>query len=294
MMLDIDHARRRAAAPGRRAVLVRRAGRAGQTWLLVMLITLFALWPLYWMVVQSLQPRGERYLFPPQLLPTEPTFAAFSAIWESTEIVVWLRNTLVVAVCSAALTLVFAAWGAYAMSRWHTRGVGVAGFLTLATQMMPGIVLMIPIFKAFIDLGLVGGLHGLVVANFIFAVPVATWMLKSIFDTIPEEIEEAARVDGCNRLGVLFRITLPLALPGVVATGVFAFIASWNEYMFARLIITRSTDWVGSMGIASFFGELSTPWPEVMAAALVFAAPPVVLFLAFQKYFVAGLAGASK
>lgn len=101
-------------------------------------------------------------------------------------------------------------------------------------------------------------------------------------------------IDGCTRLGVLFRITLPIALPGVVATGVFAFIAAWNEYMFARLIINRSTDWVGSMGIASFFGELATPWPEVMAAAIIFALPPVVLFLLFQRYFVAGLAGATK
>jgi len=93
---------------------------------------------------------------------------------------------------------------------------------------------------------------------------------------------------------VLLRNAPPLALPGVIATGVFAFIAAWNEYMFARLVINRSDDWVGSMGIASFFGELSTPWSEVMAAAIIFALPPVLLFLAFQRYFVAGLAGATK
>lgn len=274
--------------------VLRRLGEGGQTWLLVMLVTLFALGPLYWMLVQALQPMQQRYIFPPQLLPSDPSLDAFWRVWQSTDIVTWLRNTFIVAVTSASLVLVFAAWGAYAMSRWRSRGVGLAAYFTLATQMMPGIVLMIPIYRAFIQLGLVGGLHGLIVANFLFSVPVATWMLKSIFDSIPEEIEEAARLDGCSRLGVLFRITLPIALPGVIATGVFAFIAAWNEYIFARLIISRSTDWVGSMGIASFFGELSTPWPEVMAAAIIFALPPMVLFLAFQRYFVAGLGGATK
>jgi multiple sugar transport system permease protein len=274
--------------------VLRRLGEGGQTWLLVMLVTLFALGPLYWMLVQALQPMQQRYIFPPQLLPSDPSLDAFWRVWQSTDIVTWLRNTFIVAVTSAILVLVFAAWGAYAMSRWRSRGVGLAAYFTLATQMMPGIVLMIPIYRAFIQLGLVGGLHGLIVANFLFSVPVATWMLKSIFDSIPEEIEEAARLDGCSRLGVLFRITLPIALPGVIATGVFAFIASWNEYIFARLIINRSTDWVGSMGIASFFGELSTPWPEVMAASIIFALPPTALFLAFQRYFVDGLGGATK
>jgi len=274
--------------------VLRRAGDVGQTWFLVMLVTLFALAPLYWMLVQALQPMEQRYAFPPQLLPTEPSLAAFWRVWESTDILTWLRNTFVVAVTSATLVLVFGAWGAYAMSRWRSRGVGLAAYFTLATQMMPGIVLMIPIYRAFIQLGLVGGLHGLIVANFVFSIPVATWMLKSIFDSIPEEIEEAARLDGCSRLGVLFRVPLPIAFPGVIATGVFPFFAAWNDYFFARLIINRSTDWVGSMGIASFFGELSTPWPEVMAAAIIFALPPMVLFLAFQRYFVEGLGGATK
>lgn len=290
-------AERKLLRPSRAQVVwfrFRRTLQFSQTWLLVMLVTVFALWPLYWMLVQAVQPATQRYVFPPQVLPVEPTLQAFVEVWSSTEILLWLQNTIVVATCAALLTLVFAAWGAYAMARWHTRGVGVASYFTLATQMMPGIVLMIPIFRAFIELKLVGGLHGLVVANFLFAVPVATWMLKSIFDTIPEEIEEAAFLDGCSRFGVLFRITLPIALPGVIATGVFAFIAAWNEYMFARLIISRSSQWVGSMGIASFFGELATPWPQVMAAAILFAIPPVTLFLIFQRYFVAGLAGASK
>lgn len=282
------------ARPDRRAWRLRRASSLGRTWLLAVLLLIFALWPVYWMTVQSLQPPGARYIYPPELFPSAPSLESFTTVWSTTAISTWLRNTVVVASCSALLTVLFAAWGGYAMSRWRTRGVGVASYLTLATQMMPGIVLMIPIYRAFVSIGLVGELRGLVTANLLFSLPVATWLLKSIFDSIPEELEDAARVDGCNRLGVLFRITLPLAGPGVVATGVFAFVNAWNEYMFARLIITESSDWVGSMGIASFFGELSTPWPEVMAAAIIFAVPPALLFLAFQRYFVAGLSGATK
>lgn len=263
-------------------------------WFFVALFLFFALAPLYWMAVQALQPPGYRYAFPPEFFPSQPSVEAFFSVWQTRPILTWLTNTLIVSLSSAALTVLFAASGAYAMSRWNRRGVGVAAYLTLATQMLPAIVLMIPIFTAFVAVGLVGDLRGLVVANFIFSLPIATWMLKSIFDTVPESLDEAARVDGCTRVGVLFRVVLPVAAPGIVATAVFAFISAWNEYLFARLIINRSGDWVASMGIASFFGEFSTPWPEVMAAAIILGLPPVLLFLGFQRYFVAGLGGSMK
>jgi multiple sugar transport system permease protein len=160
--------------------------------------------------------------------------------------------------------------------------------------MMPPVVLMIPLFKAFVALHLVDGLTGLVVADFFFALPVATWMLRSVFDGIPEEIEEAARVDGCNRLGALTRITLPLALPGVAAAGIFAFIHSWEEYLFARVLISAPDKWIGSIGIASFFGEYHTSWPQVMAAAVIFTLPPVLLFLVVQRRFIDGISGGLK
>lgn len=289
-----DHRRAERAVTPRTARRMRALGAGARTWLFVALFLLFALGPVYWMVVQALQPPGFRYQYPPELFPSEPTVESFFSVWQTRPILTWLLNTVIVATCSALLTVIFAAWGAYAMSRWNRRGVGAAAYFALATQMMPAIVLMIPIFIAFANLGLVGDLKGLVIANFIFALPVATWMLKSIFDTVPESLDEAARVDGCTRLGVLFRITLPVAAPGVVATAVFAFVSAWNEYLFARLIIDRSGDWVASMGIASFFGEFSTPWPEVMAAAIILGLPPVLLFLGFQRYFVAGLGGATK
>lgn len=258
------------------------------------IFVIFSIFPLYWMFVQALQPESARYAFPPGLIPQSPSLDGFVSAFEGRGVVVWISNTLVVAVVSAAVVLLVGAWGAYALSRFQTRGITIASFLILATQMIPPVVLMIPLYKAFVSWGLVGGLGSLILANFIFNLPVAVWMLKSVFDAVPVEIEEAARVDGCNRFTVLLRVTLPLALPGVLATGIFAFISAWEEFLLARVMISDPSKWVGSIGIASFFGEFGTPWNQVMATSLIFALPPIVLFLIVQNRFVEGMAGGLK
>jgi multiple sugar transport system permease protein len=268
-------------------------GRAGRV-ALGAAITTFALFPLYWMAVQAVRPETRRFDFPPSILPTSPTIRGLVEVITERDAGRWLVNSFVVSFAAAAACLVIAAWGAYAISRFRTRGTGAAAYLTLATQMMPPVVLMIPLYKAFISLHLVGGLTGLVVANLFFHLPVTVWMLKSVIDSVPEEIEDAARVDGCNRLEVLVRVTLPLALPGVVAAGIFAFIGSWEEYLFARVLITAPEKWVGSIGIGSFFGEFGTSWAGVMSASLLFTAPPIVLFLLVQRQFVDRIAGGVK
>lgn len=255
---------------------------------------ILSLFPLYWMFVQALQADTERYAFPPSILPMNPSFDGFIGALEGRNVLLWMGNSLLIAGISAILVLIVGAWGAYAISRFQTRGVTAAAFLILATQMIPPVVLMIPLYKAFVSWGLVGGLESLVIANFIFNLPVAVWMLKSVFDSVPIEIEEAARVDGCNRFTVLLRVTLPLALPGVLATGIFAFISAWEEYLLARVLISDPSKWVGSIGIASFFGEFGTPWNQVMATSLIFAIPPIILFLIVQRRFVEGMSGGLK
>jgi multiple sugar transport system permease protein len=205
-----------------------------------------------------------------------------------------LTNTFIVASVTALLTLAMAIPAAYAISRWRTRGTSLAGFLTLATQMIPPVVLMLPLFKVFVSLHLVNSLSGLVVADLFWALPVDIWILKSVFDAVPVEIEDAARVDGCNRLEVLLRITLPMTKSGILAAGIFAFIVAWEEFLLTRILVTTESKWVGSIGIASFFGELGTNWPGVMAASLVFAIVPIVLFMFVQRHFVGGFAGGVK
>jgi multiple sugar transport system permease protein len=161
--------------------------------------------------------------------------------------------------------------------------------------MMPPLVLIIPLYTIFIGMGLTDTLFGLVLGNFAFSLPVVMWMMKSIFDSIPIEIEEAARVDGASWLYILVRITLPIALPGLVATGIFTFLNGWDEFMFARTIVSSADKWVGTVGLASFIGVYVTAWDQILAAATIFTLPPVILFLLVQKYFIAGLgAGAVK
>jgi multiple sugar transport system permease protein len=254
----------------------------------------FAIFPLYWALVNALQTQAERYRYPPELFPIHPTLEAFRSVWRSTGIGQWLTNTLIVASVTALLTLAMAVSGAYAISRWRTRGTSLAAFLTLATQMIPPVVLMLPLFRVFISLHLVNSLSGLVVADLFWALPVAIWILKSVFDAVPVEIEDAARVDGCNRLEVLLRITLPMTKFGILAAGIFAFITAWEEFLLTRILVTSQSAWVGSIGIASFFGELGTNWPGVMAASFIFAIVPIVLFMFVQRHFVEGFAGGVK
>jgi multiple sugar transport system permease protein len=254
----------------------------------------FAIFPLYWALVNALQTQAERYRYPPEIFPIHPTLEAFRSVWRSTGLGQWLMNTLIVASVTAILTLAMAISGAYAISRWRTRGTSLAAFLTLATQMIPPVVLMLPLFRVFISLHLVNSLSGLVVADLFWALPVAIWILKSVFDAVPVEIEDAARVDGCNRLEVLLRITLPMTKSGILAAGIFAFITAWEEFLLTRILVTSQSTWVGSIGIASFFGELGTNWPGVMAASFMFAIVPIVLFMFVQRHFVEGFAGGVK
>jgi multiple sugar transport system permease protein len=161
--------------------------------------------------------------------------------------------------------------------------------------MIPPIVLIIPLFEIFVRLGIRDTLLGLVLGNFAFSLPVVIWMMKAMFDGVPSEVEQAARIDGASWLQILTLVTGPLVLPGLAATAVFSFIEAWDEYMLAHTIISDPGNWVASMGIASFVGEYLTPLNLVMAAAVLFSAPPILLFLIVQRHFVAGLsAGAVK
>ena len=258
-----------------------------------LLITI--VFPFYWMVKTSLDTGSGLFSYPPRFLPNSYAMEGYAAVVRTTPIGLWLWNSFVVAAGSTALALVAGVSGAYGLSRFRYRGKGTLALVILTTQMMPPLVLIIPIYTIFLGLGLTDTLLGLVLGNFAFSLPVVIWMMKSIFDSIPVEIEEAARVDGASWPYILWRVTLPIALPGLVATGIFTFLNGWDEFMFARTIVSSADKWVGTVGLASFIGVYVTAWDQILAAATIFTVPPVVLFLLVQKYFIAGLgAGAVK
>ena len=178
---------------------------------------------------------------------------------------------------------------AYALSRFRFRGRDASQVALLATQMFPAILLALPMFIFFSHLGLLNNLFGLSLAYLAFLIPVAAVLLKAFFDAIPVELEEASLIDGASRIGTLFRITLPLSLPGLASTFLFCFIISWDEFLFARMFIRQPDNWTVSLGLASFSGEFVTPWDQVMAAATIITLPVAVIFLSLQRYLVRGL-----
>lgn len=267
--------------------LVRRAG----LYAVVLLVCGLVLFPIYWMLVTSLRPTKYTITYPPGFWPEEIRWAAYLELFQTIPIANWLRNTFIVSLGTTAVCLTLSILGAYALSNFRWRGRGIFGFALLGTQMLPEALLVIPIFIIFRQLGLLDSLQGLVVVDAAFVVPVCVWILKGFFDTIPNEVCEAALVDGCSRLGVLWRIVLPLSLPALVAVAVVAFFEGWNEYMFASTFITTTSLRVASIGLASFIGELATPVELVLAGATVFTVAPVIFYLIMQRSIVSGLTG---
>ncbi|MER9020072.1 carbohydrate ABC transporter permease [Mesorhizobium sp. M0195] len=258
-------------------------------------LLLAVLFPFYWMFKTSLDSGEALFSYPPKFLPKSYDFHAYRDVINNTDIATWLWNSFIVSIGSTVLALAAGVSGAYGLSRFRYRGKSTLALVVLTTQMMPPLVLIIPIYTIYIGLNLTDTLFGLIIGNFAFSLPVVIWMMKSIFDTIPVEIEEAARVDGASWFFIMTRITLPIALPGLVAVSVFTFINGWDEFMFARTVVSATDKWVGTVGLASFIGIYVTPWDQILAAATIFTLPPVILFLLIQKHFMAGLgAGAVK
>ncbi|MBD0416791.1 carbohydrate ABC transporter permease [Oryzicola mucosus] len=270
----------------------RSPGEGGWGWLATALTYAVALvisLPFLWMLKTATESSAASTAFPPNLLPDGGFFETFETIFFNSKLLLWLWNSFVVSAVSTLLALALAIPAAYALSRfrfWGKSGVSVA---ILSAQMMPPIVLIIPLYTFFIRFGLADSLWSVIIANAAFALPVIVWMLKTSFDTVPFEIDEAARVDGASWFHISLLIVVPLALPGVIAASIFAFLNSWDEFLLARTLLRSVDQWVGTIGLSSFMGENATPWNEVMAIALAFTVPPVALFLFIQKHFVSGL-----
>ena len=250
--------------------------------------------PYYWMFVSSVE-QGSIYSWPPNLLPQEFSFDAYRFIFAERDLFTWLKNTFLVAGSVSVFCTVISINAAYALSRFNTRSTRLFTVAILFSQMLPAALIVVPLFVVFRQLGMYDSLLGLAIADTAFILPVSTWLLKGFFDQIPVEIEQQAMIDGCSRLSAFYRVTLPLALPGLVVVVAMSFIAGWDEFFLARSLIASQDNWVLSVGLTSFKGEFTIAWNQLMAAAVVFALPALVFFLIVQRYLVAGLsAGAVK
>jgi multiple sugar transport system permease protein len=263
--------------------------------LLVLALTVFGGFPIYWMATTALSLNSELYNSGQIPWPQLANLPGMIAELAQLPLMRWLVNTSIVAVGTTVLSLVLGALAGYSLSRFKFHGKSILGFLMFMTQVVPEALILVPLYAMFITLGLLNSLFGLVLANVGFSLPVAAFIIKGAIDAVPYEIEESAVIDNCPRISVLTMIILPIIAPSMAAAAVISFFAGWNEYLFASTFLMDRDLWPASVGLASFVGQYETPLSAVMGAALIFSLPAVVFFLLIQRKIVAGItAGAVK
>jgi len=251
-------------------------------------IVLFAIGPYLWMLLTSI--RAEATLFSPQrtLLPETLTAANYLRLFTKTSFAVNLLHSLVVALGTVVVGLALSLTAAYAFSRYRFAGRRLLMMTFLLINMFPLILLIIPLFITMRVLGILDTHLALILAHSTFSIPFATWMMTSYFDAIPRSLDEAAMVDGCTALGAMFKVVLPLALPGVIATGIYIFITSWNEYLYASVLAGQDVRTL-TVAVRTLIGEYEIAWGLLTAGGVVGALPVTLLFMAIQQRLIAGM-----
>ncbi len=249
--------------------------------------------PYMFMLLTAVKPAGELYSTPAEYLPDEWQWSNFIEVWRVEPIWPYLRNTLIIAGLSTVLALAVSLPAAYYTSRHRFRGRQAFLLLVLVTQMFAPTALVIGLYREMVTLGLVNTYTALVLTNGAFNLAFSIWILHGFFSSIPHELEEAAALDGCSKLQVLRRVTLPLAMPGVVTAVIFTFIAAWNEFVVALTLTATPERQPLTVGITSFVGQYQTQWQYLFAASLVAVVPVVLLFAAIERYLVGGLTAGS-
>jgi multiple sugar transport system permease protein len=247
-------------------------------WVFLILVCIYCLIPFAWMLSTSLKTEAEAFRIPPTWIPLEPTIDSYIGIW-----------------ATAVLSTFFGALAGYGFSRFFFRGRKFLIGFFLATQMLPGVLLVGPYFKILSRLGLYDTRTGLIIAFLTICLPFSTWMMKGFIDKVPLELDQSAMVDGCSRVGLFFKIVLPIVAPGMVATVLFAFLLAWGDLLWALCLTSSENMITVTLGIARTVGEFRIIWPMLMAGSLVGGMPAILLYIFLQRLLVQGLtAGAVK
>jgi multiple sugar transport system permease protein len=267
-------------------------GRRALKWVGNTLLALMLVWtlvPFYWMIATSLKKDREIYGFEATLIPRQPTLQNYARLFDKTPFVKYLRNSTIVAVGNTLASLAFATLAAYALARLRFPGRKLIARGLVFTYLVPPALLFIPLFAVMSALRLVDTHHGLILAYLSFSVPFSTWLLMGYFRSVPLELEEAALVDGCSRLGSLFRVILPMSLPALAVVAFFSFTQSWNEFLYANVFVNSVEVRTVTTGLTLFIVEDVFFWGPMMGASFLSALPPLLLYLVFQRWVVKGL-----
>jgi multiple sugar transport system permease protein len=261
--------------------------------LLLLPFMIFVLFPFYWIIITSFKGTPQIQQMESVFWPSPWTTEQYRSLLYDTPFATWFRNTVFVATTSTAISVILSALAAYALSRLKFLGAGTITTLLLVTYLLPGSLLFIPLYRTLTTLGIINSHWALILTYPTFLMPFATWVMMSYFRSIPVELEEAAMIDGANRLTAFWKITLPLAAPALLSVTLFAFTNAWNEFLFAFVFITSDSLKTLPVGLQLLiFGDIY-PWGQMMAASLLMAVPVVIVYTYAQRYLVEGLTAGS-
>lgn len=266
-----------------------------QSYGFLILVSLYCIFPFIWMLSTSLKTEAEAFRMPPTWIPIKPTIHAYLYMLTKKNFGIYFLNSTIISLATAVLSTFFGALAGYGFSRFIFRGRKFLIGFFLATQMLPGVLLVGPYFKILSKFGLYDTRTGLIIAFLTICLPFSTWMMKGFIDRVPEALDQAALVDGCSRVGVFFRVILPISAPGMVATIIFAFLLAWGDLLWVLCLTSTESMITVTLGIARTVGEFRIIWPMLMSGALMGGMPAIILYLLLQRLLVQGLtAGAVK
>lgn len=264
-------------------------------WSGLALLTVWSFLPIYWMILSSLRTPVELFR-DPSLVPSWPlTLESYHQLLQTTDYLTQFANSAIVALCVVAITLVISIIVAYTITRYRMRGKSLLISSMLYAYMFPPLLLAIPLLSIFASVGLSDTLLAVIIAHCTLTLPLGIWLFWGFFKAMPFELEEAAMVDGCTRIGAFVAVVLPLSLPGIVTVAIFSFLLSWTDYIFAFVLLSSDEQKTLPVGLASILGTFDVRWGEVMAGAVLIALPLFIMFVFLSRYFIQGLAaGATK
>ncbi|OEF98983.1 ABC transporter permease [Vulcanibacillus modesticaldus] len=258
---------------------------------ILILASFIAVFPVLWILSTSFKPYEEVFSTTVNFIPDNFTIENYIYVFTKGNYIFfkWIKNSAIVAIATTIFGVFLSTTAAYALSRFKFIGHKPIMYMFLVTQMFPGALLLIPLYNLMNSFSLLNTYWGLILAYSTVAVPFSVWMLKGFFDTIPYELEEAARVDGLSQFGTFWRIVLPLSLPGLSVTAFFSFITAWNEFMIALTFMNNEEMYTLPIGLQQFVNQFNTDWHYMSAGAIIVTIPVLVLFFFAQKYLVSGL-----
>lgn len=258
-----------------------------------LLVAAVAASPYFVMLMTALMPSDEVASIPPQAFPQHWQFSNFLTVFEAAPLADYIRSTLIVAVGSMFLVMAVAVPAAYYSARFRFRGRRAYLYTVLLTQLFAPALMVIGLYREFVALGLVDNYLALILTDAAFTQAFSVWMLRGFFGSIPRDLEEAAWIDGCSRMQALRRVTLPLALPGLVTAAIFTFIAGWNEFVVALTIISSENKKVLTVGLETFVGRQQVQWQYLFAGSIIAIVPVLILFSLIERHLVSGLTAGS-